>query len=99
MEMGAQQARNGEDVLPVRHRSEHLGLDPVAVGQHPLLVAARAEVAGLAAERQQVVVPAAKWGYIPNRIVAYGEAEALLAFSEALTYSDLRVGQISVWDG
>ena len=40
-----------------------------------------------------------KWGLIPHRIVAYGEAEALHAFTQALTYSDLRVGQISVWDG
>jgi hypothetical protein len=31
--------------------------------------------------------------------MAYGEAEALHAFSQALTYSDLRVRQISVWDG
>jgi hypothetical protein len=40
-----------------------------------------------------------KWGYLPQRIVAYGESDALHAFSQALTYSDLRVGQISVWDG
>ena len=40
-----------------------------------------------------------KWGYIPHQIVAYGEDDALNAFSEALTYLDLRVGQISVWDG
>jgi hypothetical protein len=38
-----------------------------------------------------------KWGYIPHRIVAYGEAEALHAFSQALTYSDLRVGQVGIW--
>ena len=41
----------------------------------------------------------AKWGLIPHRIVAYGEAEALHAFTQALTYSDLRTGQITVWDG
>lgn len=40
-----------------------------------------------------------KWGYIPHQIVTYGEAEALHAFQQALTYSDLRVGQISVRDG
>jgi len=38
-------------------------------------------------------------GYIPHRIVAYCEPEALHAFTQALTYSDLRVGLISVWDG
>jgi hypothetical protein len=40
-----------------------------------------------------------KWGYLPHRIVAYGEADALHVFTLTLTYSDLRVGQISVWDG
>ena len=40
-----------------------------------------------------------KWGYIPHQIVTYGEAEALHAFQQALTYSDLQVGQITVWDG
>jgi hypothetical protein len=39
-----------------------------------------------------------KWGYIPHRIVAHGEADALHAFTQALTYSDLRVGRISLWD-
>jgi hypothetical protein len=45
--------------------------------------------------RQQEV----KWDYIPHRIVAHGEPDALLAFKQALTYSDLGIGQISVWDG
>ena len=38
-------------------------------------------------------------GYIPHHIVVHGEADALHAFSQALTYSDLRVGQVSTWDG
>jgi hypothetical protein len=49
----------------------------------------------LHAVRQEEV----KWGYIPHRIVAHGEPEALHAFSQALTYSDLGVGHISLWDG
>jgi hypothetical protein len=40
-----------------------------------------------------------KWGYIAHQNVTYGEAEALHAFQQALTYSDLQVGQITVWDG
>ena len=40
-----------------------------------------------------------KWGYIPHRMVVEGEAEALSVFSEALLSCDLRVGQLSVWDG
>ena len=39
------------------------------------------------------------YGYIPHRIVAYGEPEALHAFTQALTYSELGIGQINVWDG
>ena len=39
-----------------------------------------------------------KWGYIPHWIVARGEPDALHAFSQALTYSDLRVEQISMRD-
>jgi hypothetical protein len=37
-----------------------------------------------------------KWGLIPHRIVAYGEAESLHAFTQAITYSDLRISYISV---
>ena len=43
-----QQARHGEHVLPVRHRGEHVCVHPFAVGEHSLLVAARAEVPRLA---------------------------------------------------
>ncbi len=54
----AQEPRHGEDVLPVRHGLEHVLLDPLAVQEHPLLVAARAEVTRLAGVGEQVVVPA-----------------------------------------
>jgi len=37
----------GEDVLAVRNRGENVRLDPIAVGEHALLVAARAEVTRL----------------------------------------------------
>ncbi len=47
-EARAQEPRDGEDVLPVRHGREHVLLDALAVEQHPLLVAARTEVARLA---------------------------------------------------
>jgi hypothetical protein len=39
--------KSREDVLPVRHRSQHALLDPFTVGEDALLVAARAEVARL----------------------------------------------------
>ena len=53
--------RNREDVLPVRHRSQHALLDPFTVREDALLVAARAEVARLAGkgEKQVVAAPAA----------------------------------------
>jgi hypothetical protein len=52
----AQELGDGEDVLAMRHRGQHRLLDPLAKDQHPLLVAGRAEAAGLAGERQQVLV-------------------------------------------
>ena len=52
------QPRQREHVLPVRHRREHVLLDPLAVRQHALLVAARAEVPGLARVGEQELVPA-----------------------------------------
>ena len=39
-----------------RHRREHVILQPLAVGEHALLVIARTEVASLARIRQQVVM-------------------------------------------
>ena len=49
---------HGEDVLPVRHRRENRFLDPLAVQEHALLMAARAEVPRLAGECEQIAVPA-----------------------------------------
>jgi len=46
----AQQLRQGEHILAVRDGGEDVLLDPFAVGEHALLVAARAEVARLAGE-------------------------------------------------
>jgi hypothetical protein len=56
--MRAQDHRDGEDVLAMRHRGQDLLLDPFTINQHPLLVAGRAEAAGLAGEGQQVLVTA-----------------------------------------
>ncbi len=42
----------------MRHRREHVRLDPLPVEQHALLVAARTEGARLARVREQVVVAA-----------------------------------------
>ena len=53
-----QQPREREHVLAVRNGFEDLLLDPLAVEQYPLLVAARAEVALLAGPGEQPVVPA-----------------------------------------
>jgi hypothetical protein len=51
--------RNGEDILPVRNGPQHAALDPLAVGEDALLMAARAEVARLAGEGEQQIVTAA----------------------------------------
>ncbi|HEX9596154.1 MAG TPA: hypothetical protein VF982_04690 [Anaerolineales bacterium] len=53
-----QPPREGEHVLAVRHGLEDILLDPLALQEPPLLVAARAEVAGLAGPGEQVIVPA-----------------------------------------
>lgn len=55
----ADKPRNDEDVLSVRDGPQHAQLDPLAVGEHALLVAARAEIARLAGEGEQQVVAAA----------------------------------------
>ena len=41
-EYRSQQARDGEHVLPVRHRGEYVGLHPLAVREHAFLMTARA---------------------------------------------------------
>ena len=44
----AQEFGQREHLLPVRHRSEHVLLDPLAVQDRALLVAARAEIRRIA---------------------------------------------------
>ena len=52
------QLRQGEHILAVWHRREQVVLQPLAVGEHALLVTARTEVASLAGIGQQVVMAA-----------------------------------------
>src|SRR3990172_1255721 len=42
-----QHARYGEDVLPVSYGRKNVLPDPIPIGEHPLLVAARAEISRL----------------------------------------------------
>jgi len=56
----ARQLGQREHVLPVRHRREHVLLDPIAVQQDALLVADGAEVARLARVGEQELVPAGR---------------------------------------
>src|SRR5213076_3574106 len=53
-----QHSRHGEDVLPVQYGRKNVFLDPIPIGEHALLVAARAEIPGLAGNREQVIVTA-----------------------------------------
>jgi hypothetical protein len=52
------QLRNGKDILPVRNGPQQAAFDPLAVGEDALLMAARAEVAGVAGEGEPEVVAA-----------------------------------------
>jgi hypothetical protein len=52
------QLRQCEHVLAMRYRGEQVPLQPLTVGEHPLLMAARAEVTGPAGVGQQVIVAA-----------------------------------------
>lgn len=72
-EIWPHQFRQGEHVLAVGDGGEHVFLDPFAVGQHALLVAARTEVAGLAGEDQEIIMAAA---------VAVDPGETLMQRSE-----------------
>jgi hypothetical protein len=54
----SQHPRYGEDLLPMRHRSQHVLLDPIPIGEHALLVTARAEIPRLTRKRKQVIVTA-----------------------------------------
>ena len=49
---------DGEHVLPMRYRREHACFHPITVRQHPLLMAARAEVPRLARKGEAAGVPA-----------------------------------------
>jgi hypothetical protein len=49
------QFRQSENILPVWNRREHVILQPLAVGEHALLMTARTEVASLAGIGQKVV--------------------------------------------
>ena len=51
-------AWDGKNVLAVRHGCENVGFDPIAIGEHALLMATGAEVARLTRECEQVVVAA-----------------------------------------
>src|SRR3989304_5597009 len=48
----------GEDVLPVRCWRKDVFLDPIPIGEDPLLVTTRAQIPSLARKREQVLVPA-----------------------------------------
>ena len=80
LEEWADELRNREDVLPVRHRPQHAPLDPLAVGENALLMAARAEVARLAGKGEQQVVAA------PAAADTREAAVQVAAFEEALEH-------------
>src|SRR6266853_4713279 len=70
--------RHGEDVLPVRYGRKNVFLDPIPIGEHALLVTARAEIPRLARKREQVIVTA--FGAIHAR----ESVVRVAAFEEAL---------------
>src|SRR5712691_12550041 len=73
-----QHSRYGEDVLPVRYRPKNVFLDPIPIGEHALLVTARAEIPRLAGKREQVIVTAF------GAIHACEPVVRIAAFEEAL---------------
>src|SRR3989442_1595364 len=73
-----QHSRYGGDVLPVRCGRKNVFLDPIPIGEHALLVTARAEIPDLARKREHVIVTA--FGAIHAREPAVRVA----AFEEAL---------------
>ena len=82
-----QHSRHGEDVLPVQYGRKNVFLDPIPIGEHALLVAARAEIPRLARKREQVVVTA--FGAIHARepvvrVAAFEEALDDALFEQAL---------------
>ena len=54
--IGAEPLGDGEHHLPVRHRREEYGVEPLRPDRQPLGVTARTEVAPLTREREQVFV-------------------------------------------
>jgi hypothetical protein len=54
--VGAEPLGDGEHHLPVRHRREECGVEPLRPDRQPLGVTARAEIAALTREREQVFV-------------------------------------------
>src|SRR5439155_1815522 len=82
-----QHSRYGGDVLPVRCGRKNVFLDPIPIGEHALLVTARAEIPRLARKREQVVVTA--FGAIHARepvvrVAAFEEALDDALFEQAL---------------
>ena len=82
-----QHSQHGEDVLPVRYGRKNVFLDPIPIGEHALLVTARAEIPRLARKREQVVLTA--FGAIHARepvvrVAAFEEALDDALFEQAL---------------
>src|SRR2546428_12083509 len=73
-----QHSRYGEDVLPVRYGRKNVFLDPIPIGEDPLLVTTRAEIPSLARKREQVIVTAI------GTINAREPVVRIAAFQEAL---------------
>ncbi len=57
-EEGPDQLRQRKQELPMWHRGEQVTFQPLAIGEHALLMAARAKIAGLAGIGKQVVMTA-----------------------------------------
>lgn len=85
------QLRQRKHVLAMRNRGEQVLLQPLAVGEHTLLMTARAGVASLAAVSRQVVV---------TTLIAVDATESLMQVAtgeEALKYlSFYRLREICV---
>ena len=71
-EEGPDQLRQRKHVLPMWRRCEQVTFQPLAVGGHTILMAARAEVAGLAGVGEQVVAAA---------LIAIDVCEPLMQFA------------------
>ena len=58
VEVWPQEFWHSKDILPMGYGSQNLIFHPVTVGQHALLMTARAEVTRLAAEGEQIIMAA-----------------------------------------